>query len=120
MDSANGVLSVEEIARLVVERLTADGKLSDLANANLLTLENEAIVQLDEVARAVISELLAKQSTQVEPQECCPKCGDAMVAKKPQNRLLKSRRGKVHFQTSVFHGKACRLDFFPSDENSSV
>lgn len=120
MDSAKNVLSINDIARLIAERLTSEGKLSDLANTDLLTLENKAIEEVDEVARAVISELLSQQAEKVECPEGCPKCGGVMVAKTPQNRLLQGRRGKIRFQTEVHHCKACRLDFFPSDENSAV
>jgi hypothetical protein len=33
---------------------------------------------------------------------------------------LQSQRGQVHFQTQVVHCEACRLDFFPSVQNSGM
>ena len=120
MDSATISPTIEQIANLVVEKLTASGKLSDLANANLLTIEEETIDQVDAVTRAVISQILAKQSEAVDEVKNCPKCGSQMTPKKPQGRTLQSRRGKVSFKTDVSHCEACRLDFFPSDANTAV
>ncbi len=120
MDSARNPPTVDEIASLVVEKLTASGKLADLANANLLTIEEETTDQVDRVTRAVMNELLAKQSEQTAEVTVCPRCGGPMKTKQPQSRILQSRRGKVSFKTDVIHCEACRLDFFPSDENASV
>jgi hypothetical protein len=120
MDPAAKNPTVKEIACLVVEKLTRGGSLTDLANANLLTIEEETIDQVDQVTRAAMNELLAKQSQQAEPPTACPRCGGDMAEKKCQGRSLQSRRGKVRFDTDVFHCEACRLDFFPSDENTSV
>jgi uncharacterized protein with PIN domain len=120
MESASTSPSAEEIADLVVRRLTQSGALGDLANANLMTIEEQTIEQVDHVTRLVMSELLAKQSQQAAPVTACPKCGGAMKDKTAQHRSLQSRRGKVDFKTNVFHCEACRLDFFPSDENIAV
>jgi len=120
MDSATDAPSVDEIASLIVEKLTSSGKLDDLANANLMTIEEETIEQVDQVTRAVMAELLAKQSQHAPPVTACPRCGAEMTPKKPQSRSLQSRRGKVNFKTDVFHCEACRLDFFPSVENIAV
>lgn len=120
MDSAPTAPSAEEIAQLVVERLTQDGELSGLSDANLLTIEEKTIDEVDRVTRLVLGELLAKQARQAEPVKTCPRCGKPMTPKKPQHRSLQSRRGKVDFKTDVLHCEACRLDFFPSDENTSV
>jgi hypothetical protein len=43
-----------------------------------------------------------------------------MKGKPAQHRSLQGRRGKIDFKTEVLHCEACRLDFFPSDENSAV
>ncbi|TWU41219.1 hypothetical protein Q31b_26580 [Novipirellula aureliae] len=120
MESASNSPSADEIASLVVERLLNSGKLPDLANSNLMTIEEQTIEQVDQVTRLVMGELLAKQSKQAVPPTSCPKCGGAMKERKPQHRSLESRRGKVNFMTDVFHCEACRLDFFPSDENTAV
>jgi hypothetical protein len=120
MDSAQNGPAVDEIASLVVERLLVSGKLPDLANANLMTIEEQTIEQVDQVTRSVMSELIARQPPHATAPTCCPKCGGAMKEKKPQHRSLESRRGKVNFITEVFHCEACRLDFFPSDENAAV
>ena len=120
MESAASSPTAEEIANLVVERLLADGKLPDLANANLMTIEEQTIEQVDQVTRLVMSELLAQQSRQAAAPTSCPKCGGPMKDRTAQHRSLQSRRGKVNFKTDVFHCEACRLDFFPSDENTSV
>ena len=120
MDSAKNEPTVDEIANLVVEKLTHSGKLADLAAANLMTIEEETIEQVDLVTQAVMAQLLAKQSEHALPVDACPRCGAPMTPKKPQSRSLQSRRGKVNFKTKVFHCEACRLDFFPSDENTSV
>jgi uncharacterized protein with PIN domain len=120
MESASASPTANEIVSLVVQRLLASGKLPDLANANLMTIEEQTIEQVDQITRLVMSELLAKQAQQATAPTCCPKCGGAMKEKKPQHRSLESRRGKVNFITEVFHCEACRLDFFPSDENLAV
>lgn len=120
MDAAHKEPTVNQIASLVVEKLTSSGKLTDLASANMMTIEEETIEQVDLVTQAVMAELLAKQSQDAEPGDQCPRCSKAMKHKKPQSRSLQSRRGKVNFKTEVFHCEACRLDFFPSDENTSV
>lgn len=120
MDSATNSPTIEQIASLVVEKLTASGKLADLANANLLTIEEETIDQVDAVTRSVVSQLLAMQSKQTTKVTNCPKCGCQMTPKKPQGRTLQSRRGKVSFKTDVFRCEACRLDFFPSNANTTV
>lgn len=120
MESAPTTPTAQEIADLVVQRLLDSGQLPDLANANLMTIEEQTIEQVDQVTRLVMSELLAKQSEQAPPPSACPQCGSAMKDKPSQHRSLQSRRGKVNFKTEVFHCEACRLDFFPSDENTAV
>lgn len=120
MDSVTSTLTVEGIASLVAERIIAEGRLNDLANANLMTIEEQSIEAVDQVARLVMSQLIGKQSQQATAVTACPKCGKAMQQKPDQHRSLQSRRGKVSFKTEVFHCEACRLDFFPSDENTSV
>jgi hypothetical protein len=49
MESASASMTADEIASLFVERLLASGKLSDLANANLMTIEEQTIEQVDQV-----------------------------------------------------------------------
>lgn len=120
MDSASNALTLEQIANLVVEKLTSTGKLTDLANANLLTIEQQVIDQVDLITRAVICELLARQAKNADSPTACPRCHGQMNEKNPQNRSLQSRRGRVHFKTDVFHCEACRLDFFPSAQNAAV
>ena len=120
MDQAQSVLTAEEIASLVVERLLRDGGLEDLANANLMTIEDRTIEQVDRVTQLVMDQLLAKQALQSPEVNACPKCGGPMHDKPAQHRTLQSRRGKVNFKTKVLHCEACRLDFFPSDENTAV
>jgi hypothetical protein len=120
MDQAPATPTAEEIASLVVERLLNDGGLSDLANANLMTIENRTIEEVDRVTRLVMNELLAKQARQATEVTSCPRCNGPMRSKPDQHRSLQSRRGKVTFKTAVLHCEACRLDFFPSDENATV
>lgn len=120
MDQAPTTPTAEEIASLVAQRLIEGGGLEDLANANLMTIENQIIAEVDRVTRLVMDELLAKQAQQAPAVTTCPKCGGAMNDKPAQHRSLQSRRGKVNFKTNVLHCEACRLDFFPSDENPSV
>lgn len=120
MESAEKTPSIEQVASLVVEKLTEGGKLADLANADLMTIEEETIDQVDQVTRAVINELLGKQAEAAPPPKSCPKCGGKLCEKPPQGRSLQSKRGRVHFKTDVFRCEACRLDFFPSDEDASL
>lgn len=120
MDPAPITPTAEEIASLVVERLIQEGGLEDLANANLMTIENRTIDEVDRVTRLVMDELLAKQAQQAPAVTACPKCDGPMSDKPAQHREMQSRRGKLNFKTGVFHCEACRLDFFPSDENTSV
>jgi len=120
MEPASVSPTAQEIADLVVKRLIEGGGIKDLANANLLTIEEQTIEEVDRVTQLVIGELLVKQSQGAEPVTNCPKCGKEMTTKKPQHRSLQSRRGDVKFKTDVSHCEACRLDFFPSDENLAV
>lgn len=120
MESADNTASIEQIASLVVVKLTRGGKLADLANADLMTIEEETLDQVDQVTRAVINELLGKQADTAPPPTTCPKCGGKLCDKPPQARSLQSKRGRVHFKTDVYRCEACRLDFFPSDENPSL
>jgi len=120
MESAQTNPTAEEIASLVVKRLVEDGNLNDLANANMMMIEEQTIAQVDQVTRLVMDELLAKQGEQADTASICPKCGKAMKLRPRQHRSLQSRRGQLNFKTDVFHCEACRLDFFPSDENTSV
>lgn len=120
MESAPNQPTAEDIADLVVKRLVEGGGIPDLANANLMTIEEQTIKEVDRVTQIVMSELLAQQSQEAQPVTACPKCGKEMTPKKAQHRSLQSRRGPVKFKTDVSHCEACRLDFFPSDENAAV
>jgi hypothetical protein len=120
MESAPHRPTAEEIADLVVKRLVEGGGIPDLANANLMTIEELTIKEVDRVTQIVMSELLAQQSREAQPVTSCPKCGNEMTPKKAQHRSLQGRRGPVKFKTDVSHCEACRLDFFPSDENAAV
>lgn len=120
MESAPITPSADEIADLVVQRLLEGGGIEDLANASLLTIEEQTIEEVDRVTRLVMSELLAQQAQQATPVKNCPKCGKEMTPQKAQHRSLLSRRGDVKFMTEVSRCEACRLDFFPSDENFAV
>lgn len=120
MESAPNRPTAEEIAGLVVKRLVEGGGIPDLANANLMTIEQQTIKEVDRVTQIVMAELLAQQSQEAKPVTACPKCGKVMTPKKAQHRSLQSRRGPVKFKTDVSHCEACRLDFFPSDENTAV
>jgi len=120
MDSAENTSSIEQIANLVVEKLTQGGRLADLANADLMTIEEETIGQVDQVTRTVLNQLLGKQTEASSPPTACPKCGGMLCDRPPQGRSMQSKRGRVHFKTDVFRCEACRLDFFPSTENASL
>lgn len=120
MESALATPTAQQIADLVMQRLIDGGGIPDLANANLLTIEQRTIEEVDRVTQIVMSELLAKQSREADPVTACPKCGKDMTPKKAQYRSLQSRRGQVKFKTDVSHCEACRLDFFPSAENIAV
>lgn len=118
MDSASQTISLDQIADLVVDRLTESGTLANLGVANLEAIEEEAIISMDQVTRDVISKLLGKQAEIIEAPKQCPKCGGAVEDKPSQGRSLQGRRGNVHFKTEVAHCEACRLDFFPSVQSS--
>ncbi|WP_430450740.1 hypothetical protein [Rhodopirellula europaea] len=64
MDRAATAPAAEEIASLVVERLISNGGLEDFANANLMTIEDWTIQQVDRVTRLVMDEIFAKQAQQ--------------------------------------------------------
>ena len=114
MDSTTEIRSLDEIADLLVEMLTRSGKLADLGNADLETIENEVLENMDDVTRDAISKLLLRQRQQTEPPQACPRCGQPLSPKPAQGRSMQSRRGHIHFKCDVFRCEACRLDFFPS------
>jgi uncharacterized protein with PIN domain len=120
MESAGQTISLDQIADLVVEKLTESGTLANLASANLEAIEEETIVSVDQITRDVISKLLGKQAQIIEPAKQCPKCGGELGQKPTQGRSMQSRRGNVHFKTDVVHCEACRLDFFPSVQNTRL
>ena len=120
MDSAGQTISLDQIADLVVEKLTESGALANLGSANLEAIEEETIVSIDQITREVISKILGKQAQIIEPPKQCPKCGGEMGDKPTQTRSMQSRRGNVHFKTDVVHCEACRLDFFPSVQNTRL
>ena len=51
MDSTSERRSPDEIVDMVVETLTRSGKLIDLENADLETIENEVLERMDAVTR---------------------------------------------------------------------
>ncbi len=120
MDSASHTVSLDQIADLVVEKLTDSGTLANLGTANLESIEEETILSVDQITRDVISKLLGKQAEIIEPPKHCPKCSGKVSAKPAQGRCLQSRRGKVPFKTEVVHCEACRLDFFPSVQSTRL
>jgi uncharacterized protein with PIN domain len=120
MDSAGQTVSLDQIVDLVVEKLTESGRLANLGSANLESIEDETILSVDQITRDVISKLLGKQAELIESPKQCPRCGGEVVDKPSQPRLLQSRRGNVRFRTDVVHCEACRLDFFPSVQNSRL
>jgi hypothetical protein len=120
MDSASQTVSLDQIADLVVEKLTESGRLADLGTANLESIEEETILSVDQITRDVISKLLGKQAELIEPPKHCPKCGGEVGEKPTQGRCLQSRRGKVSFKTEAVHCEACRLDFFPSVQSTRL
>ena len=120
MDSTSEVRSLDEIAELLVETMTRSGKLADLGSADLETIEDEVLAKVDGVTRDAIGKLLARQRRQTEPPRQCPRCGQALRSKPPQGRLIQSRRGRIRFQCDVFRCEACRLDFFPSVQDSGL
>jgi hypothetical protein len=120
MDSTSEVRSRDEIAELLVECLTRSGKLADLSHADLETMEDEVLQTVDRITRDAISKLLQRQRRQTEPPQTCPRCNQPLSAKPAQGRSLQSRRGRIHFQCDVFRCEACRLDFFPSVQDSGV
>lgn len=120
MDSTSEIRSWDEIADLVVEMLARSGKLADLENADLETIEDEVLARMDDVTRDAISKLLDRQRQQTEPPQACPRCRQALRAKPAQGRSMQSRRGRIHFKCDVFRCEACRLDFFPSVQDSGL
>ena len=120
MESAGQIISLDQIADLVVEKLTDSGALANLGSASLESIEEQTLVSVDQITRDVISRLLGKQAELIEPPKQCPKCGGGVCEKPAQGRSLQSRRGNVHFKTDVVHCEACRLDFFPSVQNTRL
>jgi hypothetical protein len=120
MESADATVSLERIAELVVEKLTRSGALAQLGSATLDEIEGKTIVQLDQITREVISQLLGKQAQLIGAPQRCPRCGGEVGPKPLQKCSLQSQRGPVEFQTEVVHCEACRLDFFPSVPNSGL
>ncbi|HEX5106175.1 MAG TPA: hypothetical protein VFV87_20290 [Pirellulaceae bacterium] len=114
MDSTSKRAARDEIADMVVDWLTRSSKLSELATADLETIEDEVVENIDAITRSAISKLLDQQRRQSETPQACPQCGGCLSAKPAQRRTMQSRRGNIHFSCDVFHCPACRRDFFPS------
>ncbi|HEX7377304.1 MAG TPA: hypothetical protein VF278_09340 [Pirellulales bacterium] len=60
MDSTSDIDYRDEIADLLVERLTRSGKLADLGNAGLETIEEEVLASMVDVTRDTISKLFER------------------------------------------------------------
>jgi len=120
MDSASRSISLDQIADLVVEKLTESGTLANLGSADLEAIEEETILSVDQITRDIISKLLGKQAQIIEPPKQCPRCSGEVADKPTQARSLQSRRGNIHFKTEVVHCEACRLDFFPSVQSARL
>jgi len=72
--------TTEDIADLVVQRLVEGGGIPDLANANLMTIEEQTIKEVDRVTQIVISELISQQSQEADPVTACPQVQQATDA----------------------------------------
>jgi hypothetical protein len=120
MDSTSETCSLDEVADMLVEILTRSGKLVDLENADLETIEDEVLANMDDVTRDAIAKLLLRQRRQIKPPQTCPQCSQLLSAKPAQGRSMQSRRGRIHFKCDVFRCEACRLDFFPSVQNTGL
>jgi hypothetical protein len=71
MDSAGQTVSLDQIADLIVEKLTGSGRLANLGSANLESLEDETMISVDQITRDVISKLLGKQAELIESPKRC-------------------------------------------------
>ena len=120
MESASQTISLDHIADLVVEKLTQSGTLANLGSASLEAIEEETIINIDQITRDVISKLLGKQAKIIETPTQCPKCGGEVGEKPAEGRSMQGCRGNVHFKTGVVHCEACRLDFFPSVQDTRL
>jgi uncharacterized protein with PIN domain len=120
MDSTSNTGSLDDVADMVVEILVQSGKLADLENADLETIEEEVLASMDSATRDAISKLLLRQRRQTKPPQSCPQCGQPLSAKPAQGRSMQSTRGRIRFKCDVFRCEACRLDFFPSIQNSGL
>lgn len=112
--------SWDKLADSVVEQLMETGELADLGQADLETIESEVVENIDGLTRGVISKLLSEQAKQTDRPCCCPQCQGPLREKPAQGRSLQSRRGRVHFKCDVYRCEACRLDFFPSIQNTGL
>ena len=120
MESTKPRVSLDDLADAVVAKLTQSGRLANLAEVDLETLEDQVVGSIDQLTRDVISQLLGKQAESTDKPNCCPRCNGALIDKPPQARCLQSRRGDVEFKFDVFRCEACRLDFFPSIQNARL
>ncbi len=120
MDSTDPRVSLDELADAVVAKLTQSGRLADLGQVDLDTLEDEVLGSIDQLTRDVISQLLGKQAQDTEKPHSCPRCNGRLSEKPPQARCLQSRRGDVKFKCDVYRCETCRLDFFPSVQNARL
>lgn len=89
MESATVTPTAQEIADLVVQRLIEGGGIQDLASANLLTIEEQTIEEVDRVTRLVMSELLTQ----------------------PSNAATVRRRGEPRTATNDFMSSLTRWSF---------
>ena len=120
MDTTSKPTLLHLLADAAVEQLIQSGRLADLEHADLETIESEVIENIDELTRGVLSKLLDKQAELTAKPDGCPKCQGPLREKAAQARSLQSRRGQVDFCCDVYRCEACRLDFFPSVQNTRL
>ena len=81
MDSTSKRVARDEIADQVVAWLTQSSKLSELATADLETIEDEVVENVDAITRSAISKLLEQQRRQTNTPQACPQCGGHLSVK---------------------------------------
>ena len=106
-----------QMSQELIELLT-DGGRRDLRQLRMDDLEEEVYGLVDEITQRTLRGVVEDQA-QVCPSDWvnCPKCGQVLVDKPPEEKSLLSQRGEIVWRQPVKRCTACRCDFFPSSQS---
>lgn len=109
---------MSQAGRLAVDKVAAS--LSETAmNMDLEELSNSLFARSREITGAMLSAYFDARAS--DPSERiahpCPKCGERIPCYEARPRTIETRHGVISFDRPYYHCRACKLGFFPMDDD---